>query len=79
MATKPDEEIRTFASSLETLTEDELFAAMAYLEEASEQEGETKGTDVLARIELVETEIEQRFPGQLLTPYKRWKTDHLDS
>ena len=70
-------EIRAFASTLETLTDDELFAAMAYLEEASEEEGETKGTDVLARIDLVETEIERRFPGQLLAPFKRWKSDHI--
>lgn len=77
MATKHGEEIRGFAFSLEALTDDELFAAMAYLEEASEEEGETKGTDVLARIELVETEIEKRFPGQLLAPFKRWKDVHF--
>ena len=29
--------------------------------------------DVFAQIAMVETAIEDRFPGQLLAPYKDWK------
>jgi hypothetical protein len=46
---------------------------MRQLEVLSENvEGEER-EEVLSRIALVEEEIERRFPGQLLAPYRDWK------
>lgn len=53
-----------FAEDLETMTDDELFALMQTLELESEDVAvEARETsDVFARIALVETAIEDRFP-----------------
>nr|WP_276553813.1 hypothetical protein [Shinella kummerowiae] len=57
------------------MSEDELFETMRGLEEESESipPDERDGSDVFAKIALVETAIEDRFPGQLLAPYKDWQ------
>ncbi|MDF0663560.1 hypothetical protein RJJ37_32170 [Rhizobium redzepovicii] len=56
---------------LEAMTDDELFATMSSLEKASEAAEDAEET--LARIALTETEIERRYPGELLAPYRNWK------
>lgn len=61
----------TFETALATMTDDEVFEAMSQLEGMSEQEEEDERA--LAFIQLVETEIERRFPGQVLSPYKAWQ------
>lgn len=61
----------TFETALATMTDDEVFGAMSQLEGISEQEEEDERA--LAFIQLVETEIERRFPGQALSPYKAWQ------
>lgn len=60
-----------FETALATMTDDEVFDAMSRLEKKSENEEENG--PALAFIQLVETEIERRFPGQLLSPYKVWQ------
>ncbi|NTA13548.1 hypothetical protein [Agrobacterium tumefaciens] len=55
-------------------TDDELFHKMRELEVKSEKDGLG---EVAALVELTATEIENRFPGQLLAPYVRWKHDRL--
>ena len=67
-----NEDISDFASGLAAMTTDELYAAMKSLEDISETGLEDRA-EALARIALVEEEIEQRFPGQLLAPYRDWK------
>ena len=47
---------------------------MRELEAKSEKEGLE---EVEALVELTATEIENRFPGQSLAPYVRWKQDRL--
>jgi ABC-type transporter Mla subunit MlaD len=66
----------SFADQLNAMTDDELFAAMRALEEVSETAAQAKEDtgDILARIALVENEIEDRYPGQALAPYKHWQT-----
>jgi hypothetical protein len=72
-----DVPIDDFATALEAMTEDEVFAAMARLEAESETtQGEAR-EEVLARIALVEAAIGERFPGQALTPYKLWKDSQI--
>ncbi|MBX9467996.1 MAG: hypothetical protein KL839_09145 [Rhizobium sp.] len=66
------EDVADFASRLEAMTEDEVFAAMRSLEISSENQSADRD-DVLSRIALVEEEIERRFPGQLLAPYRNWQ------
>ncbi|KQY50758.1 hypothetical protein ELI13_31010 (plasmid) [Rhizobium ruizarguesonis] len=63
-----------FANRLAAMSEDELFETMRGLEEESEgiRPDERDGSDVFAKIALVETAIVDRFPGQLLAPYKDW-------
>ncbi|MFN3720428.1 MAG: hypothetical protein ACK4UW_16140 [Rhizobium rhizophilum] len=68
------EDVADFASRLEAMTEDEVFAAMRSLEISSENQSADRD-DVLSRIALVEEEIECRFPGQLLAPYRNWRKD----
>lgn len=77
MATTPKMDIAEFASTIERMSDDELFELMAALENASELEDDSTDGDVVARMALVETEIEGRFPGQLLTPFKRWKETRI--
>lgn len=63
------EPVEDFASRLEAMTDDELFVTMSKLERASIEDAE----DTLPRIALTETEIERRYPGELLAPYRNWK------
>ncbi|RFB85452.1 hypothetical protein B5K08_25865 [Rhizobium leguminosarum bv. trifolii] len=65
------EPVGDFVSRLEAMTDDELFATMSSLEKASEAAEDAE--EILARIALTETEIERRYPGELLAPYRNWK------
>ncbi|APO77939.1 hypothetical protein AM571_PC00197 (plasmid) [Rhizobium etli 8C-3] len=68
-----------FAQSIEKWTDDEIFELLAKLEIDSESvsaSGELE-PEIQAKINIVETEIEARFPGQLLAPFKKWKQDRL--
>lgn len=58
---------------LTAMTDDEVFSAMAILERASEKAENEERDEVLSRIALVEGEIERRFPGEVLAPYRDWK------
>lgn len=62
------------ADFLRVATDDELFHKMRELEAKSEKEGLE---EVEALVELTATAIENRFPGQSLAPYVRWKQDRL--
>jgi hypothetical protein len=75
MAERQDFDAGDFADDLATMTDEELFALMRTLEAESEDIGTEarETTDVFAKIALVETAIEDRFPGQLLAPYKEWQ------
>ncbi|MGF9694150.1 MULTISPECIES: hypothetical protein [unclassified Rhizobium] len=65
--------IQDFATALEAMTEDEVFLTMSELEKRSEAvDGEARD-EVFARIALVETAIEDRYPGQAMSPYRSWK------
>ncbi|KAB1109350.1 hypothetical protein NOJ05_30705 [Neorhizobium galegae] len=66
------ENISDFASRLEAMTIDEVFDAMSLLEKYSEDDVSER-EETLPRISLVEEEIERRFPGQKLAPYRDWK------
>ncbi|UVD60324.1 hypothetical protein NE852_31685 (plasmid) [Rhizobium sp. Pop5] len=65
------EPVGDFASRLEAMNDDELFSTMSNLERASEAAEDVE--EILARIALTETEIERRYPGELLAPYRNWK------
>ncbi|WP_328703251.1 hypothetical protein [Agrobacterium larrymoorei] len=54
---------------------------MKKLEEASEsiRPEDRDDSDVFARIAMVETAIEDRFPGQLMAPYKDWQQRRVGS
>jgi hypothetical protein len=69
--------IDEFATEIARMADEDIFELMAALEDASEADGNRTDTDIVARIALVETEIEGRFPGQLLAPFKRWKETRL--
>ncbi|MDP9563348.1 UNVERIFIED_ORG: hypothetical protein J2740_004560 [Rhizobium nepotum] len=64
-----------FADRLAAMTDEEAFELMEKLEEASEsiRPEDRDDSDVFAQIALVETAIEDRFPGQLMAPYKDWQ------
>ncbi|MBX4938020.1 MULTISPECIES: hypothetical protein [Rhizobium] len=64
-----------FADRLAAMTDEEVFLMMQKLEEGSERipPKDRDESDVFAQIAMVETAIEDRFPGQLLAPYKDWK------
>lgn len=68
-------DVQAFTDRLAKMTEDELFETMHELEQASAKipPEERDGSDVFAKIALVETAIEDRFTGQLLAPYKDWQ------
>ncbi|MDI5929753.1 hypothetical protein QBK93_34660 [Rhizobium leguminosarum] len=68
------EDISNFAFRLEAMTIDEVFEAMSLLEKHSEDQVSDRD-ETLSRITLVEEEIERRFPGQKLAPYRDWKQD----
>jgi hypothetical protein len=70
-------DVEEFATEIAKMADDELFELMSALEVASEAEGARTDADVVSRIALVETEIESRFPGQLLAPFKKWKQTRL--
>ncbi|NEI72502.1 hypothetical protein GR212_23330 [Rhizobium lusitanum] len=74
MAERQDFDAAYFVDDLSMMPDDELFALMQTLEGESEDVAvEARETsDIFARIALVETAIEDRFPGQLLAPYKEW-------
>lgn len=69
-----------FADQLSAMTDEELFALMQKLEDESEDvpSKDRDGSEVFARIAMVETVIEDRFPGQLLAPYKDWQQRRLN-
>ncbi|MBY2989418.1 hypothetical protein [Rhizobium leguminosarum] len=69
-----NEDVSDFANRLEAMTSDEVFAAMSSLEKHSEDDIRDR-EEILSRITLVEEEIERRFPGQTLTPYRDWKKE----
>jgi hypothetical protein len=62
-------------TALSSMTDDEVFLAMKRFERASERDADP--AYALAMIGLVETEIERRFPGQALAPYKVWQRDFI--
>jgi hypothetical protein len=69
-----------FSDRLSAMTDEELFALMQELEDESESvpSDQRDMSDVFARIAVVETAIEDRFPGQLLAPYKDWQQRRSD-
>jgi hypothetical protein len=70
------EDVADLASRLQAMTEDEVFTAMKALEQRSEDPSSERD-EALARIALVEDELERRFPGQLLAPYRNWQKSTL--
>jgi hypothetical protein len=75
MAEKKNFDAGQFADRLVAMTDEELFELMKTLEDESENvpADARDSSDVFARIAMVETHIEERFPGQLLAPYKDWQ------
>ncbi|MBW9064308.1 hypothetical protein JNB71_13355 [Rhizobium herbae] len=69
--------VSDLASRLEAMTDDEVFTAMSTLEAVSEGTESADQAEIVARIALIEVEIERRFPGQLLAPYCDWKKRNL--
>ena len=80
MADRQDFDPADFADRLEAMTDEELFALMQALEDESEDipADERDTSDVFAKIALVERVIQDRFPGQLLAPYKDWQQRRAD-
>ncbi|MBB3136023.1 hypothetical protein FHS26_003770 [Rhizobium pisi] len=70
LITEPVEEL---ATRLEAMTDDELFLTMSELEKASNATKNDAAEEVLFRIALTEEEIERRYPGQVLAPYRDWR------
>ncbi|MGZ2488249.1 hypothetical protein ACVITL_006834 [Rhizobium pisi] len=70
LITEPVEEL---ATRLEAMTDDELFLTMSELEKASNATQNDAAEEVLFRIALTEEEIERRYPGQVLAPYRDWR------
>ncbi|MGK6315706.1 hypothetical protein [Neorhizobium sp. DT-125] len=66
------EPVADLVARLEPMTQDEVFA-MSDLEAMSEGAEGTEREEALSQIALIEEEIEKRFPGQLLAPYREWK------
>jgi hypothetical protein len=75
MSERQDLDVGEFADHLQAMADEELFLLMQDLEDESEDiRVEVRETsDVFAKIALVATAIEDRFPGQLLAPYKEWQ------
>ncbi|MNT88218.1 hypothetical protein D3C72_2287450 [compost metagenome] len=80
MPAEQDFDAEDFSDYLATMSNDELFKIMQELEEDSANiaSEERDASDVFAKIALVETAIEERFPGQLLAPYKDWQQHRTD-
>ncbi len=74
-----NEPIEDLVARLETMTDEEVFITMCKLELASEAAGEEIRDEILARIALAESEIERRYPGQVLAPYREWKQRRIIS
>ncbi|WP_275791587.1 hypothetical protein [Pararhizobium gei] len=70
-----NEGVSDFATRLEAMTRDEVFATMMLLEKHSEDDASDR-EETLSRIMLLDDEIERRFPGQMLAPYRDWKKEH---
>ncbi|MDR6821042.1 hypothetical protein J2X76_006242 [Neorhizobium sp. 2083] len=71
------EPVADMAPRLEAMTVDEVFAMMDALEKESEHTDRAAQDEVLARIALIQDEIDRRFPGQRLAPYQDWKKSQL--
>lgn len=69
-----NEDVSDYASRLEAMSVDEVFLDMSVLEKHSEAETSDRD-ETLSRIMLVEEEIEKRYPGQMLAPYRDWKKE----
>ncbi|WP_434734682.1 hypothetical protein NL154_30830 (plasmid) [Rhizobium sp. YTUHZ044] len=67
------EPVEELARRLKAMTDDELFLTMSELETASNAAENDAAAEVLSRIALTEDEIERRYPGQVLAPYRDWK------
>ena len=65
------------ARELEHMTGDELFTTLMTLVEESEVVELAGREDVLSVIALVQSEVERRYPGQLLAPFRDWKKNQL--
>ena len=80
MAEKQDFNAAQFADQLSAMTDEELFALMQKLEDESENipSEDRESSEVFVRIAMVETAIEDRFPGQLLAPYKDWQQRRIE-
>ncbi|OOG61814.1 hypothetical protein BLJAPNOD_05344 [Ensifer sp. M14] len=80
MPVEQDFDVEDFSDRLKAMSNDELFAIMQRLElESADIPSEKRdASDVFAKIALVETAIEGRFPGQLLAPYKDWQQHGSD-
>ena len=80
MAEEQDFDAAEFEDQLSAMTDEELFALMQKLEDESEDipSEDRDSSDVFTRIAMVETAIGERFPGQLLAPYKDWQQRRLD-
>lgn len=80
MAEGQDFDAAEFEDQLSAMTDEELFALMQKLEDESEDipVEDRDSSEVFTRIATVETAIGERFPGQLLAPYKDWQQRRLD-
>lgn len=80
MAEGQDFDAAEFADQLSAMTDEELFALMQKLEDESENipSEDRESSEVFVRIAMVETAIEDRFPGQLLAPYKDWQQRRIE-
>ncbi|ANL50457.1 MULTISPECIES: hypothetical protein [Rhizobium] len=67
------EPVEDLASRLEAMTDDELFETMNELEKVSDRAEHDATEEALSRIALTESEIERRYPGRLLAPYRDWR------
>ncbi|NKF31054.1 hypothetical protein HER21_31880 [Pseudomonas sp. BGM005] len=67
------EPVEDLASRLEAMTDDELFETMNELEKVSDRAEHDTTEEALSRIALTESEIERRYPGRLLAPYRDWR------
>ncbi len=80
MADNEDFDPAEFTDRFTSMTGEEFFGLMQDLEDESEDipANARDTSDVFAKIELVETAIEDRFPGQLMAPYKEWQQRRAD-
>lgn len=80
MTAQQEFDAANFADRLSAMTDEEVFSLMQELETASESltPEHRANNDVFARIAMVETTIEDRFPGQMLAPYKKWQHRRTD-